>query len=92
MEDLKEMILKILIVFFLGLAIFLGILANTVRQHDIGQRALLNRAIEQVGGRVAQQVRELFVEVRPYLDTLAGSEELHSREVSFAHWRRLESC
>ena len=84
MGDLKEMILKIFIVFFLGLAIFLGVLANTVRQHDIGQRTLLDRAIEQVGGRVAQQVREIFVEVRPYLDTLAGSEELHSREVSFA--------
>ena len=84
MKDMKEFIVKICIVAFVLLAIFLASLTHTTRQHDIGERALLDRSIEQVGGRVAQQVREIFVEVRPYLDMLAGSEELHSREAAFA--------
>lgn len=79
---MKEFVLKVFIVIFALVAIFIGSLANTARQHDIEQRAAIERALELTEGRVSQ-AHELFVEIRPYLDVLAGSEELHSREVFF---------
>ena len=75
-------ILKIFIVLFAVVAIFLGFFANTARQLDIEQHAAIERAIELTDWRVSQ-AHELFVEIRPYLDVLAGSEELRSREVFF---------
>ena len=74
--------LKALFILFLFFAILTGFLANVVWRGDQRQVDTIERAIELSQNRLPQ-ARELFYELRPELELLADSEELHLRRVYF---------
>ena len=79
---MARFILKALIGVFLFVALIFVMLSITILKTETRIKNEIDYAV-MLSVRRTPDAKELFHVIRPYLDILAGSEELHSREVFF---------